>query len=339
MYARLFIILLTLPLLLSSCIDEQQMADTPRGNLEALWKIMDRHYCFFGYKQKELGVDWNEVRDRYMRQVPEGSNISRQQLFEIMANMLGELRDGHVNLYSSFDLARSWSWREDYPSNLSDDIIDRYLGTDYRIASSLNYRILDDNVGYIQCRSFASPFGDGNLDAVLSYLAPCNGLILDLRGNGGGELTAAEKMAARFTNEETSVGFMQHKTGSGHEDFSSMQEQRIKPSSGLRWQKRLVVLTNREVFSAANEFVKYMKCFPGVTVIGDRTGGGGGMPMNYELPNGWKVRLSACPMFDKDRQSTEHGIAPDIEVSLRTEDVQNGRDTLIEYARKVFKAQ
>ena len=84
-------------------------------------------------------------------------------------------------------------------------------------------------------------------------------VILDVRGNGGGDLTNAEKLAARFCNEKTLVGYMQHKTGKGHNDFSSMEEQYIEPSSRIRWQKPVAVLTNREVYSAANEFVKYMK--------------------------------------------------------------------------------
>ena len=54
------------------------------------------HYCFFDYKQKELGVDWDEVHERYSRQVDQG--MSNAQLFEVLGNMLSELRDGHVNL-------------------------------------------------------------------------------------------------------------------------------------------------------------------------------------------------------------------------------------------------
>lgn len=258
------------------------------------------------------------------------------QLFEVLGNMLGELRDGHVNMYASWDVARYWSWHEDYPSNVSDTLLSRYLGTDYRIASGLRYRILDDNIGYVRCPSFANPMGEGNLDDVMMYLATCNALIVDIRDNGGGLVTSAEQLAARFTNEETLVGYMQHKTGKGRNDFSKMAEQRLKPSKGLRWQKRVAVLTNRAVYSAANEFVKYMKCFPNVIVVGDRTGGGAGMPFSSELPNGWSVRFSACPMYDKDGESTEFGIDPDYNVGLSQDDLLKGEDTIIERARHLL---
>lgn len=318
----------------ASCVDEHEYADTPEGNFEALWKIMDERYCFFEYKGKVYGLDWNEVYSRYKPMLNDG--MTETQEFEVLCNMLSELRDGHVNIYSSFDVARNWSWHEDYPSNFSDTLFNRYIGTDYRIAAGMQYRVLDDNVGYIRCSSFENAIGSGNLDDILSYLAPCNGLIIDVRNNGGGMMTSAEKLAARFTNKEIVVGYMQHKTGPGHNDFSALEEQKLKPARGVRCQKRVAVLTNRSVYSAANEFVKYMKCCPNVVVVGDRTGGGAGLPMSSQLPNGWSVRFSACPMYDRDRQSTEFGIAPDHEVSLHSDDVSRGIDTIIEYARKVI---
>ena len=197
-------------LALTSCVDEHEYADNPRGNFEALWKTIDEHYCFFDYKKEQYGLDWDAVYSKYSAQIAD--DMTDTQLFEVMANMLAELKDGHVNMYSSWDVARNWSWHEDYPANVSDTLLRRYLGTDYRIASGLRYRRLDDNVGYIRCASFANSMGAGNLDDILMYLAPCNGLIIDLRDNSGGMVTSAEELAARFTNHEIAVGYMQHKT-------------------------------------------------------------------------------------------------------------------------------
>jgi len=319
---------------LSSCIDEEEFDNTPMGNFEALWKIIDEHYCFFSYKQDEYGLDWNAVHAKYKVRINDG--MSNDQLFEVLSDMLGELRDGHVNLSASADFGRYWSWFESYPSNYSDTLLRRYMGTDYKIASGLKYRILDDNIGYIRYESFTDAIGDGNIDEVISYLMACRGLIIDVRDNTGGILTYADKLAARFTNTPALVGYIQHKTGRGHNDFSDMAEQWLEPSSNLRWQKNVCVLTNRKVFSAANEFTKYMHAFPGVKLVGDKTGGGAGLPFTSSLPNGWAVRFSACPMYDRDRQSTEFGIEPDYKVHITDDDFRRGKDTIIEFARKLL---
>lgn len=319
---------------LVSCVDVDEYDNSPQGNFEALWKIMDEHYCFFDYKRQAYGLDWNEVRARYSKRID--VTMNSDQLFEVLSEMLAEVKDGHVNLSSTGDFSRYWSWKEGYPANSSDTLYRRYLGTDYKIASGLSYRILDDNIAYVRYESFLDGIGEGNLDKMFINLMFCQGLILDIRDNGGGNLLYAERLAARFFNERTMVGYMQHKTGAGHSDFSSLEEQWLDPSSNIRWHKPVCVLTNRGVYSAANEFVKYMKQCPTATIVGDHTGGGAGLPFSSSLPNGWSVRFSACPMYDVEKQDTEFGISPDVRVDLLQSDLLRGEDTIIEAARAIL---
>ena len=327
---RISLALLGLLALVTSCVSQEERPNTPQGNFEALWQIIDEHYCFFDYKD----IDWDQVYLTYRARINEKMN--REQLFEVLTDMLSELRDGHVNLYTAFDNGRYWHWHEDFPTNFSDTLQRRYLGTDYRIAGGLRYRILDDNIGYVYYGSFSSGIGEGNLDEVIQHLMFCQGMILDIRSNGGGDLTNAEKLAARFCNEKTLVGYIQHKTGKGHNDFSAPEPQYIEPSSNLRWQKKVVLLTNRGVYSAANEFTTYMKRMPQVTVVGDQTGGGSGLPFTASLPNGWTVRFSACPSYDANHNQTEFGIEPDYHVALTNDDFLRGKDTIIEFARTLL---
>ena len=324
--------LFLLLLLTMGCVREEEFDNTPQGNFEALWQMIDERYCFFDYKRNEYGLDWDEVYNRYARLIT--PDMPTKGLFEVLGNMLAELRDGHVNLYSNYDVARYWKWYEDYPANFNDSIQRNYLGTDYRIAGGLKYTILPDNIAYVYYASFSTGVGDGNLSDMLNELAFCNGLILDVRDNGGGMLTNAAKLAARFTNEEVTTAYMCHKTGTGHTDFSSPEAVTVKPSDGIRWQKPVVLLTNRSSYSATNDFVNAMRQFPLVTVMGDRTGGGSGMPFSSELPNGWAVRFSACPVYGPDMEQLEFGIEPDIQVDMTEADMARGLDTIIEEARK-----
>jgi hypothetical protein len=319
---------------LGSCIDEDEFDNTPQGNFEALWKIIDERYCFLDYKQKEIGLDWNAAYNKYKVRV--NKDMSSAQLFEVLTEMLGELRDGHVNLIASHNLGRNWSWFENYPTNFSDTLLRRYMGTDYRISSGLKYRILNDGIGYIRYESFSDPIGDGGLDDALIHMMLCQGLIIDIRGNGGGELTYADMLAARFCNSKTLVGYLQHKTGKGHNDFSELKPRYLEPSSGIRWQKPVCVLTNRHVYSAANEFAMYMRAMPNVKIVGDHTGGGAGMPFSSSLPNGWVVRFSAVPSYDVNKQSIEFGIDPDYKIDMTDSDFAKGEDTIIEFARRLL---
>lgn len=332
------VLLFLLPLLLLSCITEEVPDNTRRGNFEALWRTLDERYCFFREKQTAYGLDWVEVHGRYAARVDE--EMTSAQLFDLLAEMTYELRDGHVNLASAMNVARYGAWYDDYPANYSDSLERRYLGRaeEYRSSGGLKYRILDDNVGYIRCASFSSPIGSGNLHEAMRYLALCDGLIVDVRSNGGGQLTSAEKLVSAFFNAPDTVGYMCHKTGPGHADFSAPAPIVIEPFEGLRWQKPVCILTNRRSYSATNSFVMYLKGRPGITIVGDRTGGGAGMPLSYELPCGWSVRFSACPMYDRHMQPTEEGILPDLRVDITSEDYARSVDTIIEAARRRLRA-
>lgn len=317
--------------LFTGCIREEEYDNSPRGNFEALWRIIDEQYCFLDYKQ----IGWDEVYHRYSGQIQD--NMDDEALFEVLGNMLAELRDGHVNLYSAFNTARYWDWYLDYPRNFDEAIVENYLGRDYRIGGGAKYTILEDNIGYVYYGDFSAAIGDGNLDEMLSYLAICNGLIVDVRQNGGGNLTTAQKLASRFTDERVLTGYILHKTGPGHSDFSDPEPVYTDPSDGVRWQKNVVVLTNRHSYSATNDFVNSMRCFPRVTLMGDKTGGGSGLPFSSELPNGWGVRFSASPHLSAEMEQIEFGIDPDIKVDM--DETDREQDAIIEAARRLLSGQ
>ena len=82
-----------------------------------------------------------------------------------------------------------------------------------------------------------------------------------------------------------------------------------------------------------------MKHLPQVTVVGDVTGGGCGLPFTSELPNGWTVRFSAAVIADALGNLTEFGVAPDVKVDMNKADSDAGRDTMLEAAFSVLQSQ
>lgn len=317
-----------------SCHKYEEFANDPEGNFDALWTIIDQHYCFFEYKD----IDWNEVGQRYRAQLlPEMTN---EELFDVCAQMLKELKDGHTNLISSWDISRYWIW-EQYPENYDERLIDQYyLNFNFRQASGIKYGILSNNIGYMHYGDFGSSIGEGNLDNILAYLASCDGLVIDVRNNGGGYLTNVEKLVARFITERILAGYISHKTGPGHDEFSEPYAYFFDPAEDTRikFLKPIVILTNRASYSATNNFVSIMKSISRVRVVGDTTGGGSGMPFTSELPNGWNVRFSACSILDPQGNETEFGTAPSegCKVDMTIDDIASGRDSILEKAFEVI---
>ena len=248
----------------TGCHGIEEWDNSAQGNFDALWTTVDEHYCFFADKD----IDWDSCYVKYGQRIYPG--MSSSQLYEACADMLAELKDGHVNLIAGLSTSYYTKWWSDYPQNYDKRLVrEYYLGFDSRAMGSVRYAILPQNIGYISYPSFDTSLGDGNLDIILNYFSLCTGIIIDIRDNGGGKLTASEKLARRFVRERTLAGYFVNKTGPGHNDFSKPFEQYIDPveDGHMAWTKPVVVLTNRSTFSAANNFASIMQYLPGCVSV------------------------------------------------------------------------
>lgn len=321
---------------LSSCHEIETYDNNPQGNFDALCDIIDNHYCFL----EEKGLDWDAVKTRYRRMI--SPDMKQQELFQVCSDMLDELRDGHTNLSTPFATSYYRAWWSDYPQNYDARIIEQYyFNFNYRSIGAYYYGILPDNIGYIRCPSFEHTLGDGNWDYVFSYLATCDAIVIDIRDNGGGRMDYVEPLVSRFITERTLAGYISHKTGPGHDDFSSPRPFFFDPAPDgcVLWMKPVAVLTNRSTFSAANNFASIMKLLPQVKMVGATTGGGSGMPFSSELPNGWSIRFSAASVLDAQGNATEWGVepSPGCAVDMDPDDALKGIDTILDHAIKALR--
>lgn len=322
----LIFVFLSLLFFIASCDASDEYTVDPHDNFEALWKLIDEKYCFFDYKD----IDWDAVYDKYSVQISD--TMDRYQLFNVLGKMLAELRDGHTNLISSFNTSQFWNWHDSYPDNFNPVVQRKYLGDDYKSIGELNCCILRNHFGYVYYGSFSGSVSEADLDDLFLYFEHCRGLIIDIRNNGGGSLVYSERIASRFTEEKQIVGYIIHKKSAAHNDFSDPYPMELEPSKWKKWLRPVVVLTNRSCYSAANDFVNKMKLFSQVKIIGDKTGGGCGLPFHSELPNGWSVRFSSSPMLDAKKEYTEYGVDPHIKIDIKEEDQLDSIDTIIEEA-------
>lgn len=306
-------------------------ANNPQGVFKEMHTTISERYAYLGIKP----VSWSSVVAQAEPKIHSG--MSEQELFDVLADMLYQLEDGHVNLISPFDISRNWEWYLEAPDNYDDEVAEReYLGEDYRIAGNMSYRMLNDSVGYVRVPAFTSAIGTSQLDAVFSSLAGARGLIVDVRHNGGGSLNAAFALAGRLVNTERAAYTQWAKSGPDPGDFELEGTYVNSPSEGPRFNGPVVVLTNRRCYSATTFFAALVQPYEHISLLGDTTGGGGGLPFYSELPNGWTYRFSVTRAVGADGRELELGVVPDTAFHLDPALLEAGTDEYIETARVLF---
>lgn len=318
--------------LFSSCekvLMEKEPTDDPINNFESLWNTANEKYSFFEYK----GIDWNEVYNNYKPRIyPE---MKQGELFYVLADMMNELQDGHVNLVAPFDYSR-YLFKYDVPENFNFRLLqDNYIGWDYRVTGSLintSFERDGKDIGYIYYGSFSRPIQSADIDFAVQTLYHTKGIILDLRSNGGGSVNNIYRLGSRFADEKRFIYSSLLKNGPGHDDFSDPAEVYMEPAGAYQYLNPVILLTNRGCYSATSFFTLAMKAFPHVIQVGDTTGGGLGSPAGFELPNGWSYRFSVSRTISPDGENFENGVPPDIAVWMDPENAFNGVDDIMEKA-------
>ena len=257
--------------------------------------------------------------------------MSEEELFSVLAEMLNELKDGHVNLISDFNVS-FFPFSQERPDNFDFRIIqDHYLPSNYFISSGVAHDfIADEQIGYIRYSSFSTPINIRNFGFILERYQSTKGIIIDMRENGGGSVSNVFTLLSYFINSEQVVARSRIKSGPGKEEFSPLEDIVIQPHPTINYNRQVVVLVDRGSYSATSYFSLATKALSNITLIGDITGGGLGAPNGGQLPNGWTYRFSITQTLDLEGTNYENGVPPDIEAFFDQEN--RTRDEVIERA-------
>lgn len=323
-------------LLHTSCSRLLMQADesnTPTNCFNLMWETVDKHYAFFDLKK----IDWQKAKQRYAARIDD--KISQDSLYKVLEAMLNELHDGHVNLTTPTQRSHNWRWKQDFPDNYNFNFVaKKYLGTDFQITGPFFHQWLSDSIGYVHYGSFSAPTSDSDLNYILSRFSSARGLVFDVRDNGGGAMNNVLKIINRFTQKKIPVGYSFMKNGTAHNQFTKGTTFYALPTpKAASFLKPVMLLINRGCYSATTFFAGFMSALPNVTLIGDQTGGGGGIPISSDLPNGWQYRFSATYTLLSDSTNIESGVTPKIKVTTNAKDEIEGKDKLIEKAMEIIK--
>jgi len=195
---------------------------------------------------------------------------------------------------------------------------------------SVESRLLDNNLGYVQLRDFGET-AKRELQAALVELDAneLDGLIFDLRGNRGGYLAVAVEVTSEFVGEGPIL----------IERFSDGRERRYPATKGgLALDVPLVVLVDGGSASASEIAAGAIQDTGRGVLIGTTTLGKGSVQTVHDLSDGSELRVTVARWFTpNDRAIHGVGLDPDIELELSEQDVLDNKDPQLDRAIEYLK--
>jgi C-terminal processing protease CtpA/Prc len=299
------------------------------ADFEQAWSIVNSVYPYFQFKH----INWDSIHTVY---APLAEGAQDDRMFQVLFDMLAELKDGHVNLRTE----SGQEVRPDTPPRTERDrftfdplLVRKYFTEPLKLAGGdrMEYGILPDGIGYVRITTFENGSWIYDFDNVLSYLRDTKALIIDVRDNGGGSTTVSDVVVSRFLHSP--LPYYPVYRGNTLQQIPPLQ-----PRGTFTYSQRVIVLINGVCFSTTECFAEMMKQIQTVTVVGDTTGGGGGAPQYYSLPSGRAIRVSTKNICRYDGLPVEwNGVPPDVVLLQTRDDVKNGHDLQLERANGLLQ--
>jgi carboxyl-terminal processing protease len=212
------------------------------------------------------------------------------------------------------------------------------------IRKPVQYEIVDaemkaGDIGYISLQQF-NEICDEKVDQAMTRLEQqgAKALILDLRSNPGGMLTSAQEIASRFVPTGKPVVHIVER-GGRRNSLPSLE------SKHNHRQLPLVVLVNRMSASASEIVSGAVKDYKAGTIMGTRTFGKGLVQTVVQLSDGSAVAITTAkyltPSGTDINASSDRpgGIAPDVEIGVKEEDMTSDNDVQLKKAIEYLKQQ
>ncbi|MEK6323913.1 MAG: S41 family peptidase [Acidobacteriota bacterium] len=191
-------------------------------------------------------------------------------------------------------------------------------------------RRLTSEIGYLRFNLFLLPLLAQLRQAVRSFRdAP--GIVLDLRGNCGGEVAVTTSLAGMFYTVRASLGTTRLRQGELYRPVFPQPEAYTGP---------LVILTDEGTFSAAETFAVAMQENGRAKIVGSSTIGGALPSAIEKLPTGARLQFAIGEYRTPKGIVLEgRGVQPDERVEVTRRALLAGRDPVIEKAVLVILEQ
>lgn len=178
----------------------------------------------------------------------------------------------------------------------------------------------------------------GHVEKALFSLRDCDGIVLDLRGNPGGVILLADRVAGHFIAERASLGIQRSRRIQINHRVRprrSHDGQQVEPFAGP-----LAILSDETTGSSSEVFAGGMQALGRARVIGESSAGTALPATLTELPNGDYLLHAISDFVTSRGESLEgNGVTPDQIVPLTRAPLLAGRDPQFDAAADWIASQ
>lgn len=311
---------------------EQLTEEQNKAAIEELKEDIRKYYSYYELKK----VDWDAVFTQYQRRMEKAK--TPEEFARVAGHVLAKAKDKHIWL--TVDDKHIPAYVNPVTPNADFRLLPKIIPNFKKHNDIVCTGRFPDGIGYILIDSWSAK--DENefepLYTALKDFANAPGLIIDIRGNGGGSEPIAQQFAGCFV--EKSVVYAKHvyiepdKPGG----FGDVRERSLQPTENHpKYRGKIAVLTGPVVMSSCEAFVLMMNKVPRCLIIGEPTQGSSGNPKPHKLGNGVTVYLPSWKDLLLDGTCLEgKGIQPDILVKMSS-DKGAVQDDVLEAALKALR--
>ncbi|WMW79238.1 S41 family peptidase [Undibacterium cyanobacteriorum] len=209
---------------------------------------------------------------------------------------------------------------------------------------TLDAKLVEDNLGYVRLTGFDPKLNSSIADKI-AQVKSSDGLIIDLRGNGGGSLEMALNLMNHFVDRKTFIGDRKTRTGKAPSLFFG-----LFPTGGLRlelsgkenaYDKPIAVLIDRDSASASEFVSGSLQALGRARVFGGTSCGCLLAYLGYaNVPGGGALAYSEVDFVPLRGPRIEgNGVVPDVSIAVTRNDLIERRDRTFEAAKEWLLSQ
>ncbi len=237
-----------------------------------------------------------------------GQSASTQTLDQVVAEIRGD-----VGTTVKLDVTRAGEAKE-------------FTITRAQVNNPSVYSTVSDGIGTMTITSFDDQTGDLARAAAQQFKSQnVKGVILDLRDNGGGYITAAQDVAGLWLDNQVVVT---------EKNNNTVLDQLRTGSDPILAGIPTVVLVNANSASASEIVSGALHDTKAATLVGEKTFGKGSVQKLISLPAGAELKVTVAKWYTPSGINVSgNGITPDKVVSISQDDSNAGRDPQLDAAK------